>query len=1716
MAGALDRFLKKVNFTETEPFSETDVKKVVVHKLDSTWTLYIANNTPLEVELISKLKTVCKEGFGEVKRVDIEVANDSFNDSDVLSYIKYYMGELSTKSPALKSLRGNDITVKNREVTIEVTNVVEKNLITSKKEKIVSWLEKMGLPGVSITTIANDVKRKRVREEIAKSKENASAVTSTPSIAYEEKKSSPVLEIKGTALFGVPFDDSRVVAIKDVQEEKRGVCFVAYIDEMRVIESQRTDYKIFTINVSDGETSFTCKLFTNDTNVYQFLLKNLKEGKWYKWRGSVKNDDYLHKLVLTVRNIMECDEEALARPDSKDNDKMPSTQKNEPVFDDFVDYGEIPEYIPPADDGYDDMSDAAFFAFDDDVPVPECDFVGVEEELPSSFKANEKKDDELETDKSEKDEPIAEEKTAPLVSEEIPIKEAPQEQNDYQKNGDRPRNNFSTTAPRRESDDDGNKILVGDAVRTSVQTMKNVMAPVSSCAFEAQIFDTDFFESTKTPFKIVTLKLTDKTDSFLAKIFTRDANEFARLSKAFKKGKWIKVDGQVKYDDYAKDLVLNVQNAVEIPSKDIVLKDEAEVKRIELHTHTTMSQMDGLIDVGNYIDTLNKMGYKAVAITDHNGVQSFPDAFKKVNAINKGIENPAERFKVLYGVELNMIEDSVDIVKRPIDMPSLDATYCVFDFETTGFNAGGGDSIIEIGAVLIKEGEIIDRFDELIDPGRSLPEKITEVTNITDEMLKGKDTEENAIKRFIEFFKDYPMVAHNAKFDVSFLEMAYQKYGLGEFKNCVIDTLELSRTLDNGFARHSLSALVKRYNVEWDEEAHHRADYDAEGTAYVLAKMVKKMYNQNIENIADFNNLVSKDDIYKYGKNYHINILVKNKVGLKNLFKIVSLANTKYLYNTPRILRSEITAHRDGLLIGSGCYESEIFTQARRLSDEELSNLIQFYDYVEVQPPEAYSHLLDTGEFYNVVELQNHITKIINCTRDTGKIIVATGDVHHFTREDKISREIIVNQKIPNGGRHPLAKSEIQSIPSAHFRTTEEMLSDFAFIDEKVRHEIVIDNTHKIADMCEEVEVIRDTHGVPFAPKIENSDVTVKEMVYAKAHELYGEVLPDLIEKRIEDELRGIIKGGYDVIYLIAQKLVKHSNDDGYLVGSRGSVGSSFVATMMGITEVNPLPAHYVCPQCKETIFEVDGISLSEYYSCGYDMPDKECPRCHTMMDKQGHDMPFATFLGFNADKVPDIDLNFSGDNQAAAHEYTKVLFGEDNVFRAGTVGTVADKTAYGFVKGYCEAKNITNMKSVEIERLAQGCVGVKRTTGQHPGGIVVIPDYMEVSDFTPYQFPADDDSKAWRTTHFEYHALEDNLLKLDILGHDDPTVLRMLQDLSGMDVTSVPLGEKDTMQIFLGPEILGVTSEDIECETGTLGVPEFGTKFVVKMLTETKPTTFAELVKISGLSHGTDVWAGNARELITSGQVEFKDVIGCRDDIMVTLMAYGMEPLKAFKIMEFVRKGKASKDPETWSGYAEDMRACDVPEWYIETCRRIKYMFPKAHAVAYVISAFRIAWFKVHKPLYYYAAYFSIRCNDFDITTMCAGYDAVKAKFDEISEKGMSAPQKEKDLAEELQMTMEMYKRGIVFKMIDIEKSDARNFVLGEDGKSLIFPFRGLDGLGDNVAQAIVEERAKCAFLSIEDLAIRAKVNSTTIERMRVLHIFDGMSESNQLSLFD
>lgn len=1465
----------------------------------------------------------------------------------------------------------------------------------------------------------------------------------------------------------------------------------------------------------------------------------------------------------------------------------------------------------------------------------------------------------------------------------------------------------SNTFPRRRKKNVDEKTIFGNLISNdeAVTKIKSIVGENADIIIEGKVFGTEEFVPQSKAFKILTLYVTDNTDSIYCKTFIRDDEVYDDVVKKTKVGKWVKLRGSTKYDEYSNnELVLNVYDIYESEKKDEKLVDDASVKRVELHAHTMMSQMDGVskLDLDKHtceiVSNAISMGYKAVAITDHSGCQAFPIMFELITNYNKGLikglkakkeeletkiseeenideknllnselekvneelKNP-KKFKGLYGTELTLVDDTVNIVIRPTEEEFSNTEFVVFDTETTGFNAAGGDQMIEIGAVKIKNGNITDTFDELIDPKRHIPDHITEITNISDEMVKGKDDEETVTKKFLEWAKDAPMVAHNAKFDISFIEMAMKKYNLGEFKNTVIDTLELSRTLDQGFARHSLSALVSRYNVDFDEEGHHRADYDASGTAKVFYKMTLKLINQNLRRICDLDKLISKEEIHKFGRTFHFNAIAVNKKGLKNLFKIISLANTVYLYKTPRILRSKLNELREGILIGSGCYNSEVFIEARSKEGEELTNIINFYDYVEVQPKDVYSHLIDTSDFKNEEELKDHIRKVINATHEAGKIIVATGDVHHFYKSDKIYREIIVNQKVPGGGRHPLSKKEITEIPSQHFRTTNEMLEDFNFLDKDLAYEIVVENTNKIADMVEEIEVIPDTGGIPFSPRVKSDDgnsyldcpQVVTELVFDKAKEWYGDPLPYNIEERIakelygdiiynsysaeikeenpnieeeefnkivfkkvhdtvssgfdkvkeemtkyikknwkeEDgeetvesvskklkkELGGIIGGGFDPIYLIAQRLVKHSNDDGYLVGSRGSVGSSFVASMMGISEVNPLSPHYRCRECKTSIFEDEEKKpLGATYSSGFDLPDKMCPKCNIPMIKDGQDIPFATFLGFNADKVPDIDLNFSDLNQASAHEYTKVLFGVDNVYRAGTIGTVADKTAYGFVLGYYEdkmmeiigdiAKNIgktieellgvdkkekeakivkeflikqeeikslvtgeiaikyndmvrkikeySSVRSAEIKRISLGCTGVKRTTGQHPGGIVVVPDYMDVSDFTPFQFPADDPNSAWRTTHFSYHAIDQCLLKLDILGHSDPTQLRMIQDLTKTDVSKVPMDDKETMSIFSSTSTLGVTTEQILNETGTLGIPEFGTPFTISMVQDTTPKTFAELVKISGLSHGTDVWLGNAQELIKNKVVPFKEVIGCRDDIMVYLIYHGLAPIKAFKIMEFVRKGKASKDPETWKMHKETMEKAGIEPWFIDSCQKIKYMFPKAHACAYVTSAFRIAWYKVHMPVYFYASWLTSKATDTDVESMIRGYNAIREKVIEIQTKGYDATNKENGQLESLKVCLEATARGINFLPVDLEHSGATVWGV-RDEKNIYPPFSAIDGLGDTVAKAIVEEREKRPFTSIEDLQKRAKVSQTLIDKMRRMKILDGLDESDQLSLF-
>lgn len=1266
------------------------------------------------------------------------------------------------------------------------------------------------------------------------------------------------------------------------------------------------------------------------------------------------------------------------------------------------------------------------------------------------------------------------------------------------------------SAPEIEKKDD--KIVLGTHHEGTTTNLNNIFGEVKNIIVEAYVFGIDAQErkGKKATAYIINVKISDKTDSFIGRIVRFNEDEYLSIVKKLKVGDWYRFSGNIEMDDYIHALSFNVRGIEIIPSKDIKVKDTAEEKRVELHCHTMMSMMDGVIDTTKLIKFVSGLGHKAVAITDHNVLQAYPDAFNALAKINKDKEDK-DKFKVLYGTEINVVDTDSNLVFKNKEYKLLNQEYVVFDTETTGLNSGK-DQMIEIGAVKVLNDKVIDRFDELISCDHPLPKIITELTNITDEMLTGKDTEENVTKRFLAFCGDDPVVAHNAAFDISFVESAVSQYNLKPFNNTVVDTMGMARVLYPEWHNHKLSTLVKNLEVEWDEDKHHRADYDAEGTAYCFYKMAYTLDKQNVETTLELEKLIDTENIIKFARPFHMTIIAKNPTGLRNLFKIISLANTKYLFKgkEPRIPRSDIKPLKEGLFFGSGCINGEVFDKGFNIDDEELRNMMSFYDYIEVYPTNVVTHLIGKDKlFHSEEEYHNYLERLIRVAKEANKLVVATSDAHNLRPEDLIYRKIIINQKT-NGKLHPLNRKDLE-VPNQYFLTTNEMLDAFSFLNEDLQKEIVIDNPNKIANEVEILQIIKDKL---YTPVLENSAEETKQMVYNRAHEIYGENLPEIIEERLKAELDGIIGGGYDVIYLIAQKLVKKSNDDGYFVGSRGSVGSSLVATMMGITEVNGLPPHYICPKCKTSIFEIDGEKLAEKYPSGFDMPDYNCPNCGTKMGKDGQDIPFATFLGFKAEKVPDIDLNFSGENQADAHNYVKVLFGEDHAYRAGTISTVADKTAYGYVKGYCEEKGII-LNSAEIERLALGCTGVKRTTGQHPGGIIVIPQYMDVFDFTAYQYPADEPDASWYTTHFDFHAIHDNVLKLDILGHDDPTMLKYLGDTTGIDIKTIPFDDHKVLDMFNSPDVLGVKEDDIMCPTGTLGIPEFGTNFVIHMLLEIKPSHFADLVKMAGLSHGTDVWNGNVRDLIVNKVATFEEAVGCRDDIMVSLINYGLDSSGAFKISEFVRKGKAKKEPDKWVDHVATMRDHEVPEWFIECCHKIQYMFPKAHACAYVMMAWRVAWFKLYYPLNYYSAFFSIRRSDFDVSAMLKGYDAIKRRIVEIKEKGNLATIKENDVADTLQVALEMLARGYCFKNIDIEKSKAKTFVISNEEKALYIPFCAVDGLGEACGLKIEEERKIKPFYCIDDFASRGKVNQTTLQKLKELGVFEGLPESAQMSLF-
>ncbi|MFG6115081.1 PolC-type DNA polymerase III [Halobacillus sp. MO56] len=1221
-------------------------------------------------------------------------------------------------------------------------------------------------------------------------------------------------------------------------------------------------------------------------------------------------------------------------------------------------------------------------------------------------------------------------------------------------------------------------VMIGYNIQEDPDKMCDILEEERRKIVQGHVFDAEVKEL-RSGRHLLLLKVTDYTDSFSIKMFSR-GDDHAEQFKAIKKGMWIKARGSIQTDNFTSELTMMANDINEI--KPLQRVDEAPEgeKRVELHAHTTMSQMDAPVAPGRLIETAARWGHEAIAITDHAVVQAYPEAHSAGS--KHGI-------KIIYGVEANLVDDGVPIAYEEQDRDLASDTYVVFDVETTGLSAVY-DKIIELAAVKVKDGDIIDRFESFANPHHPLSQTTTDLTGITDDMVKDAPEIEDVLKEFHEWTGDSILVAHNASFDMGFLNAGYKNLGIGKSTLPVIDTLELARLLVPELKNHRLNTLCKFFDIELTQ--HHRAIYDAEATGYLLWKLIKKALERGITNHKNLNDYMGEGNAYQRSRPFHCTLLATSLTGLKNIYRLVSHAHVDYFYRVPRIPRSKLTKLREGILIGSGCDKGEVFETMMQKSEEEAEKTAEFYDYIEIQPPGNYYHLIEKELVQNEAQIYDILKKLIAMADRLGKKAVVTGNTHYIEPHEKMYRQILISSQ--NG--NPLNR---QTLPEVHFKTTNELLKEFAFLGEDTAKEVVVTNTQAIANQIEEISPVKDDL---FTPNIEGADQEIREMSYNKAKSLYGDVLPELVEKRLEKELDSIIGHGFAVIYLISQKLVKKSLDDGYLVGSRGSVGSSFVATMTGITEVNPLPPHYVCKHCREPEFFTDGSVGS-----GFDLPEKDCPKCGEPMNKDGQDIPFETFLGFKGDKVPDIDLNFSGEYQPHAHNYTKVLFGEEKVYRAGTIGTIAEKTAYGYVKGYAGDHQL-QIKNAEVDRLVHGCTGVKRTSGQHPGGIIVVPDDMEIYDFTPIQYPADDTKSEWRTTHFDFHSIHDNLLKLDILGHDDPTVIRMLQDLSGIDQKEIPVDDPEVMKIFSGPETLGVTADEILCKTGTLGVPEFGTRFVRQMLEDTRPKTFAELVIISGLSHGTDVWLGNAQELINDGICTLPEVIGCRDDIMVYLMHKGLEPSLAFKIMEFVRKGRGLQDE-----WIEEMKKHGVPDWYIDSCKKIKYMFPKAHAAAYVLMAVRIAYFKVHYPIYFYAAYFTVRASDYELETMVKGADAIKKRIEEILAKGNDASPKEKSLLTVLELSLEMCQRGYSFQTVDLYKSSASEFLV--DGNTLIPPFNAIDGLGTNAAINIVKAREDGEFLSKQDLRERSRISKTVLEYLDQQGCLEGMPEENQLSLF-
>ncbi len=1186
---------------------------------------------------------------------------------------------------------------------------------------------------------------------------------------------------------------------------------------------------------------------------------------------------------------------------------------------------------------------------------------------------------------------------------------------------------------------------------------------------------------------IVIFDLTDYTDTITVKLFMHD-EQLEDISDTIKEGAFLKIKGMTILDKYDHEITIgSIVGVKKIPDFTVERMDVNPEKRVELHCHTKMSDMDGVSDVSAIIKRAKKWGHQALAVTDHGVVQAFTEAN---HTLDKG-----DPFKIIYGVEGYLVDDLKETVTNSKGQ-SLDETFVVFDLETTGFSAIK-NRIIEIGAVKVVNGKITERFSSFVNPKVPIPFRIEKLTGINDSMVMDAETIEEILPRFLEFASDSVMVAHNAGFDMSFIQKNAEDIG-EEIDYTVVDTVEMSRILVPEISKYTLDSVAKALNVSL--ENHHRAVDDAEATAEIFIKLCKRLREEGIVNLDGINQMgaVSKEAIRKM-KSYHVIILAKNEIGRVNLYRLISLSHLDYFQRAPKIPKSVLNQYREGLIVGSACEAGELFQAIiQEKPAHEIARIVGFYDYLEIQPVGNNEFMIrdDKYEVSTIEGLRDYNRRIVQLGEEFQKPVVATCDVHFLDPEDEVYRRIIMAGK---------GFSDADEQAPLFLRTTDEMLQEFEYLGSDKAREVVITNTNLIADMIDKITPVRPDK---CPPVIENSDQTLTDICYKKAKELYGEELPAPVDERLKKELHSIITNGFAVMYIIAQKLVWKSNEDGYLVGSRGSVGSSFVAYTAGITEVNSLAPHYYCMECHYSDFDSEEVRAYAGRA-GCDMPDKVCPKCGAKLKKDGFDIPFETFLGFKGDKEPDIDLNFSGDYQSKAHKYTEVIFGAGQTFRAGTIGTLAEKTAYGYIKNYYEERG-QHKRPCEINRIVTGCTGVRRTSGQHPGGIIVLPHGEEIYSFTPVQHPANDMKTSIVTTHFDYHSIDHNLLKLDILGHDDPTMIRMLQDITGIDPQSIALDDKDVMSLFQGTEVLGISPKDIGgTPTGSLGIPEFGTDFVIQMLLDTKPQSFSDLVRISGLSHGTDVWLGNAQTLIEEGKATISTAICTRDDIMTYLIGMGIEPSLAFTTMESVRKGKGLK-PEM----VEAMHEHQVPQWYEDSCRKIKYMFPKAHAAAYVMMAWRIAYCKINYPLAYYATYFSIRATAFSYELMCQGREKLEYYMDDYRKRSDTLSPKEQDTLKDMRIVQEMYARGFEFLPIDLTVVDAKYFqVIGD---KIMPSLSSIDGMAENAADAVVEATKKGPYLSKDDFKERTKASSNVIDKMAELGLLGDIPESNQLSLFD